>query len=454
MRPLEWILLLSFIPVLLVPALSTQWRRRWLFLFVPLPVGVAIIHLLIEGWRVQMIPVYVLAVLVFISRIPALRKDANPVHRRRGIAVSVLLGLCLLVCGVAAGWLLPVAKFPEPTGPYAVGVVDREVVDEARQRRLMVSVWYPAAQAGSPALMTDHPDEVAAAMEIFTGLPSLAFQHLGYFTVAATQNATLTTDDGTLPVLVFSHGMVGMRLQNSSNLQELASWGYVVVAIDHTDAAAVTVFPDGEARYYDLQRFDIPPEAEIDTAVMDTYVFPVWVADQQFIYDTLEQWNDSDSLLAGRLDLTRIGSFGHSFGGATAAEVCRVDERCRAAVIMDGGLYGGIVSQPAVSPLMLMTSADSAELPEAVGKWTNMMSNAQNAAYWLELPHSSHLSFTITELLSPFLVPDNFDPYAGLQTIDKYLRLFFDKHLRGIETADLESESGEQDVRWITNRGG
>jgi len=180
----------------------------------------------------------------------------------------------------------------------------------------------------------------------------------------------LAADETLLPVLVFSHGLVGLRMQNSSALQELASWGYVVVALDHTDASAVTVFPDGEARSFDMGRFDITyiDDAQYAREINDK-LFPVWVDDQRFVYDTLEIWMTDDPLLRGRLDLTQIGSLGHSFGGATALEVCRIDMRCRAAVNLDGGLYGDIVTLPAVRPLMLMTSAESYENQEAVSAW-------------------------------------------------------------------------------------
>ncbi|MBC7811991.1 MAG: hypothetical protein H7175_12630 [Burkholderiales bacterium] len=447
MRPFEWLFLLSFIPALLIPFIPQAWRRRWLILSAPLPVLVGGLHLVAEGWRVQMVPVYFLAVMVLASRLPALLGREGKVRRGRGIVVSFVSALIVVGCGVLAGWLLPVADLPEPTGPYPVGILDRELVDEDRGRRLMVSVWFPSAQDGTPAPLTHNPDEVANALGNLSGLPGIGLQHLTYFTLSASEDVPLATDGAPFPVLVFSHGMVGLRLQNSSTLQELASWGYVVVAIDHTDAAAVTVFPDGEARFYNLENFGIPSDVEPDEAIITERVFPVWVADQRFVYNTLETWAVNDPLLAGKLDLTRIGSFGHSFGGATALEVCRVDDRCRAAVNMDGGLYGDIKTQPSVRPMLLMTSAESGQFTDTVEEWTHMVENTNSTADWLELPGSTHFSFTITQLLSPLLVPEHFDPRAGLHVIDKYLRAFFDSHLRGAETLP----SGETDVRWLTD---
>ena len=343
-----------------------------------------------------MVPVYVLAALALASRLPVLLGREGTVLRGRGVSASSVIALLLVLGGVLAGWLLPVITLPQPTGPYRVGIVDRELVDAARGRRLMVSVWYPSAQGGTRAPLTHHPDEVMTALANLAGLPAPLFQYLRYVTLDASDQVPMLTNSLPFPVLVFSHGLVGLRLQNSSTFQELASWGYVVVALDHTDAVAVTVFPDGEARFYNLEHFGIPSGVEPDAALVNQRVFPVWVADQRFVYDTLETWQMHDPLFAGKLDLTRIGSFGHSFGGATALEVCRVDVRCHAAVNMDGGLYGGIVNLPAVRPLLLMSSADSNRYPETVAKWTHMITNTTDAAYWLELPNSTHLSFTFS----------------------------------------------------------
>jgi hypothetical protein len=143
-----------------------------------------------------------------------------------------------------------------------------------------------------------------------------------------------------------------------------------VVAVDHTDAAAVTVFPDGEARYYDPERFGIPSDVVPSKTLVNDRMFPVWVADQRYVYDTLEIWESNDPLLRGKLDLGRIGSFGHSIGGATALEVCLVDTRCRGAANLDGGLYGETETRPANHRSFLMSSADSGSDQEAVASWS------------------------------------------------------------------------------------
>lgn len=450
MRLFEWLFCLSFVPMLVLPFISQWWRQRGLLLATLLPVLAMMLHLAIEGWRTQMIPLYILGALVVVGRMRTMLNCTHAGPRKCDKLVSAAIALALVLSGTFAGWILPVITLPEPTGPYQVGIVDRELIDHARGRRLMVSVWYPAASGGAPAPLTHYPNQIMLGLANLTGLPSLLFQHLRYVHLAASEGVSVQASNIPFPMLVFSHGMVGLRLQNSSTFQELASWGYVVVAIDHTDAAAVTVFPDGETRFYDLERFGTSSGAEPDASFVTERVFPVWVADQRFIYDTIDMWQRTDPLLAGKLDVTRIGSFGHSFGGATALEVCRVDARCRAAVDMDGGLYGDSVTLPAVRPLLLMTSADSNRYPSAIAKWKQLMANARTDAYWFELPHSTHLSFTFAQLLSPFLAPAGFDPRRGLHTVDKYLRGFFDTYLRTIPAQPLGPTSGNTDVYWRT----
>lgn len=451
MRSLEWLLVLSFIPILLLPFMPQAWQRRWILASAPLPVLIAGLHLAAEGWRIQMTPLYMLAAVMLVTWLPALLRHEVTLQRRRSILVSSVSMIMLVLCGVLAGWLLPVVTLPQPTGPYKVGIVDRELVDQKRGRRLMVSVWYPAAQGGTPAPLTHHSDEVTTALGNLSGLPGVLFQQLRYFKLTASEGAPMLAEHAPFPILVFSHGMVGLRLQNSSTLQELASWGYVVVALDHTDAASVTVFPDGEAHFYNLERFGITAaDGEPDHALMDERVFPVWVADQRFVYDMIETWTMNDPMLAGKLDVTHMGSFGHSFGGATALEVCRVDIRCDAAVNMDGGLYGNMVTEPTMRPMLLMSSAESGQYTNTVEKWTRTVANANADTYWLEIDGSTHTSFTIMQLLSPLLVPRDFDSRAGLRIVDTYLRAFFDYYLRDVKSTPSESMPEEPNVRWFT----
>ena len=53
--------------------------------------------------------------------------------------------------------------------------------------------------------------------------------------------------------------------------------------------------------------------------------------------------NQGAGLLAGALDLERVGVMGFSKGGAAAGQFCVTDERCKAGINLTGFMYGDIV---------------------------------------------------------------------------------------------------------------
>ncbi len=65
---------------------------------------------------------------------------------------------------------------------------------------------------------------------------------------------------------------------------------------------------------------------------------------------------ETSSRFAGRLDLTRVGIYGHSLGGATAAQFCHVDKRCKAGIDIDGAPYGSVIRDGLEQPFMFLMS--------------------------------------------------------------------------------------------------
>ena len=106
---------------------------------------------------------------------------------------------------------------------------------------------------------------------------------------------------GARAIVVFSHGLGGNRDGAEYLLDHLAAHGYAAVAVQHhgSDAQAVFGDPDGWKQA-------ISPAVAIER-----------FRDIPFAIDALEKMNASDAKLRGRLDLTRIGMSGHSYGAIT-----------------------------------------------------------------------------------------------------------------------------------------
>lgn len=113
------------------------------------------------------------------------------------------------------------------------------------------------------------------------------------------------------PVVIFSHGLGGSREGNAYLGNHWAGRGYAAVFIQHhgSDTSVWQDKPNG-------QRL----EAMRQAASLENFMLRV--KDVPAVLDQLERWNKTGGdVLAGRLDLTRIGMSGHSFGAVTTQAV-------------------------------------------------------------------------------------------------------------------------------------
>ncbi|WP_237742911.1 hypothetical protein [Actinopolymorpha alba] len=161
-------------------------------------------------------------------------------------------------------------RLPPATGPYGLGVVSLHLVDEGRQdpwwsephaRELMVDVWYPARRLGhhrfapwmpSPELarfvpkledfLKDSPDTPPGEEPIGRDVD---LDCVRFPVTQALLNAPVDASEHRYPVVLFSPGFAADRQMGAALMADLASHGYVVVAIGHTYDANEIAFPDG-----------------------------------------------------------------------------------------------------------------------------------------------------------------------------------------------------------------
>src|SRR4030095_6576194 len=123
MRPLEII-----IPLVLSIYLLWPHPRPFAMRFTPaLALALTLIHFAVEGYRWQMIPIYVLTALLGLSTLIKIQSIAD----WKPLASYFTFGLLLL--STALPILLPVPKIPAPTGSYQVGTRIYELTDESRR---------------------------------------------------------------------------------------------------------------------------------------------------------------------------------------------------------------------------------------------------------------------------------------------------------------------------------
>lgn len=186
--------------------------------------------------------------------------------------------------------------YKKDAGPHEIAVVKLDWKDQKRDREVPVTIYAP--KAGSP-----------------------------------------------LPVIIFSHGLGGTRDGYGYIGRHWASHGYVSVHLQHHGSDDAVWKGSKE------------PLVEMKKAVKNIANSVNRALDVRFALDELERLNRDDAVFKGRLDLSRGGVTGHSFGGWTtqavagqvfvlpAKEMSLGDPRVKAAVIMSPSPAPGKMAQ-------------------------------------------------------------------------------------------------------------
>jgi len=160
------------------------------------------------------------------------------------------------------------------TNPDQIDVVNSATEVKRADRALTVEVWYPAPAGTPPG--TDY------ATILRDGVTPVTLRGM------ATRDAAAAP--GPFPLVIVSHGYPGNRFLLSHLTENLASKGYVVAAIDHTDST------------YDNQ-------LAFGSTLMNRPL------DQAFVLDALADPATLGTDLAGRIDAGNTAVVGYSMGG-------------------------------------------------------------------------------------------------------------------------------------------
>lgn len=458
MRPLE-----ISIPTLLTIYLLWTHPRPLAIRFIPaLALVLSLIHFGMEGYRWQMIPIYALTAVLGIS---ALIKIQSPTDWK---PIASTLTFILLAVSTAIPALLPVPAIPTPSGPYPVGTRLYELTDLSRAeiysgvdeaRRFIIQVWYPSEADSSEekAPWMENAEVVAPAIATYIRMPSFFLDHLSLVKVPAYVEARVVATDGGHPVILFSHGWNGFNAQNTGQALQLASHGFVVVGVQHTYGAVITVFPDGtiaENNPTALASDDTPTKEYEEIAHK---LVGQWSGDLGYTLKFLAELNDDpDSAFFQKLDLTRVGVYGHSTGGGAAIQFCGTDARCRALLGLDPFMRPvsyEVLDAGVTQPSFFMFSQRWADDVDSRNNelFDRFYPHVNNSLGVVSLEGTSHYDFSDLPLLSPLA------PQLGLKgpingkrvttILNDYIVSFFEATLNGESSALFEDQSPYAEIK-------
>ncbi|MEE3851255.1 hypothetical protein VZC37_12980 [Gordonia sp. LSe1-13] len=393
------------------------------------------------------------------------------------LLVSVVSVAVMGVCSAATAVARPSGTtiLPTPAGPHPVGRTILRLIDHDRpdpwhpdrRRELMVTVSYPATAADSHPLGHYVSQVFGAAVSRYLtqtlAVPTRAENYVGLRTNAH-DGAPVAA--GSFPVLLFSPGLGVPRVFGTAAAEDLASRGYIVISIDHTFEAQAVEFPGGR-----VVSGITPPTDTAASQRWRTKALAARVEDTRSVIDALTdiaRHDDSPASLPDGLvrsiDLTRVGMFGHSLGGFTAAEAMSADPRIRAAVNLDGSLaiddqLGSAATRGLDRPLLLLASGQVADGGALEKSWGAVRRNSTAWQRSMVLPDSGHYSFTDLQLLIPPIISQlapelaasyigTVDPVTAYRTTVDSVDAVFDHFLRGGPPALLDGPSAGGLATW------
>lgn len=196
------------------------------------------------------------------------------------------------------GDALPDAPLLSARGDYKVGVKTLEFTNKNQldilkskgseltyyDRKLKLEVWYPASLSSNEKEMVVYDEVMGSSNDPKRPLIPFTFQG------RALRDAKPVISDGKFPLVIVSHGYLGSRLLLTYLTENLASKGYIVVAIDHA-----------ESTFRDAAGF---PSTLLNRS-----------KDVLFVLNQMAEFEKSKEFLSGILDADNTALIGYSMGG-------------------------------------------------------------------------------------------------------------------------------------------
>lgn len=380
-----------------------QWSFRWYLLFF-----IFLIKAIIAG--------------VYLLR----RKDKKvKTYKKKYVIIPGIGNILLITFSVLPAIIFPQFQPMKPTGEYKVGSISYTLTDPNRietfndsgeNRKVTIQFWYP-------------------------------------------KNV-----DGKFPIVVFSHGAFGYRGSNRSTYKELASNGYVVCSIDHTYHSFMTKQTDGKTILMNQDFFNDTMAATKDeydeekTYQLSQEWLKLRMDDMNFVLgDILNKSGKADSdIVYQMIDTDKIGLFGHSLGGATAAECGRERSDIDAVIVIDGTMLGEEIgfqdgkeilnTEPYPVPILNIYNEEHyKEALQNADNYANMVATAGAVdARQVVVKGAGHLNFTDLPMFSPFLASllgtGDVDSKYCIKTMNHIVLEYFNYYLKDTGSLDIKAQ--------------
>ena len=298
-----------------------------------LAVITAIAQVFTVGYKWQYMPIYFLICLYAVKYTFKFSFSNRLLKNASGLIIGLTFIVSFLVI-----YFLPIPEFSIENKKYSVGYeeiyiniekrpqpssfVEISNLSEKTNRELLVDIYYPSNDETEPNQLfrnatTNWGETVINYLNRTwnINLPSFIFNHLNLSFLDV--GVGLDPINGELPVVIYTHGWSGEKIFATDQLINIASQGYIVIAIDHTGLAMFTELPSGTifntgSTEDSTKVFDVMKEMSLD------------------IQNTLNHLED----LKYKINFDDVSIVGHSTGGGSAYLYCQ-SNKCSTLILQD-----------------------------------------------------------------------------------------------------------------------
>jgi hypothetical protein len=374
-------------------------------------------------------------------------------------------------------------QLPSPNGKYEVARIGYDWVDRSRpealsnmqnaRREIMVYVWYPTEKSRTnkaaeylPGVQSIAKSPESESMKSFWD-DAWEMVVSGQIKTDTFEQSPIAKGKALFPLIVFSPGLGVPSTAYTALIEEVVSHGYIVASIEPTYEVPAVAFPDGRVvpfskaatgRNQPVSPDDTKEKFLQRMHAFDAPHFDKWAADIRFTIDQVTSVNvagKNTAPFSGRVDLSNIAAWGHSFGGRAAPRACQLDSRIKACLNADGlGTEGPIFryegARLPAQPFLWMDVFHEAPTDEQLAQYqmtrkdwdkdhqTQLKANEQElqecrgGSYHvsINLPEIDHFSFTDKPLIESDKKEDIDNAVRALEAIEEYTIAFFDRYLK------------------------
>lgn len=323
--------------------------------------------------------------------------------------IILLLAMTAGVCLLSAD---PQKNLPIPTGPFQVGIVKQDLFDASRKevkhpegRLVPIQIYFPMAR-GYHVLCPKLFEE--RAPKVWPPLQVNVYAHKA--------DLSQLYKDMKHPIILLNHGDTVAMTDYAFIAEDLASHGYVVVAMQH--------------------QLDTDPEEPKFWKERSCSRYGKIIDNNLFVFEWLK--DNQATLFNGRLDLQRVGFVGHSMGGNALLLLSHrasssLKKRCdtllsrkertavkEAIIVLDPG--GFPFPSHSQYPLFLLLSEEREADQKKSGAYDEMIRLGHKVRYYKGSKHISFMDHGYVNPKNPFNAGEHY--FNGSF---KYRRAFVDQ---------------------------